>query len=87
MDYQGEKEQIAADVDKLEMTHLHDIRLLKDKIVETGVETRRAKEETEKQRQKLDDAVRDHTAKMVDLNMEKKSVQQSLDAFKIESEA
>lgn len=87
LDYQGEKDQIAADVDKQELTHLHDIRLIKDKIAESAIETRRAKDLSEKERFNLDQDQQAHQAKMVDLNMEKKTVQQSHDAFKQESEA
>lgn len=48
MDYQREKQEISADLDKVELEHMKEIRGLRDKTVETEVEVRQIQAEVEK---------------------------------------
>ena len=48
MDYQREKTEITADLDKIEMDHLKDVRLIRDKVIECEVETRKGRQDVEK---------------------------------------
>jgi len=48
LDYQREKQEITADIDRLEMEHLQDVRNIRDKIIEAEVESRRIKADVEK---------------------------------------
>ena len=48
IEYQREKTEISADIDKLEMEQLQDVRIVRDKIIEQEVESRKVKADCEK---------------------------------------
>jgi len=64
MDYQREKTEVSADVDKIELNHLQDVKLIKDRIIDTEVEVRKVKSHVEKQNAEIAKEETAHTAKM-----------------------
>ena len=48
MDYQKEKQEIANDIDKIEIEHLQELRLVRDRTVEAEVEVRQVHTEIER---------------------------------------
>lgn len=48
MDYQREKQEIANDLDKIEIEHLQELRVVRDRTVETEVEVRQVNVEIER---------------------------------------
>ena len=72
MDYQAEKGEVAADVDKIELNHLNDVRLIKDRIIETEVETRKAKADGDREVDHIEKDGQKHLNKMGDWQVQKK---------------
>ena len=64
MDYQREKQEISADLDKIELGHMSDLRGLRDKAVETEVEVRQMQSEVEKLKAAISKEASGHQAKM-----------------------
>ena len=48
LDYQREKQEINADLDKIEIEHIKEVRAIRDRIIESEVETRKASSEQER---------------------------------------
>ena len=85
MDYQAEKGEVAADVDKIELNHLNDIRLMRDKNIETEVETRKIRADCEREVDNIDKNDQTHLTKMGDWQVQKKQIEQARNNFKKES--
>jgi len=87
MDYQREKTEITADLDKIEMDHLKDVRLIRDKVIECEVETRKVRQDVEKVNQQIEKEEVSHKDKLDDFTIEKKQIQQGFENFKVDSNA
>lgn len=60
LDYQKEKGEIGAELDRIEINHMQDIKHVKDNIIDTEVETRKAKADFEKQQGVIDKLEQEH---------------------------
>lgn len=85
MDYQREKSEITADLDKIEMEHLQDVRLIRDKTIECEVETRKVRSDNERVVSQIEREDQAHKSKMDELNIEKKQIKEDHGNFKVES--
>ena len=85
IDYQREKSEITADLDKIEMEHLQDVRLIRDKIIECEVETRKVRSDNERVLVQIDKEDQAHKSKMDELSIEKKQIKEDHENFKDES--
>jgi len=85
LDYQREKSEITADLDKIEMEHLQDVRLIRDKTIECEVETRKVRSDNERVVSQIEREDQAHKSKMDELNIEKKQIKEDHGNFKVES--
>lgn len=72
LDYQREKNEIAADLDKIELTNISDIKLVKDKITQTQNQIRAIQQEQEKENKSIEKEEQQHRAKMGEWQVVKK---------------
>lgn len=86
-DYQGAKADIAGELDRFELDHLQEKRLVKDKIVEAEVEARRVQLECERVSTQIDKALEEHKGKLDEWEIEKERIRQAHENFKVESAA
>lgn len=85
MDYQREKGEITADVDKLETEHLQEVRRIKDKIIETEVDIKRARADCEREMSTIEREQQSQVTRLGEWQIEKKKIQQEHSNFIKES--
>ena len=86
MDYQAEKGDVATDADKIELNHLSDVRMVKDKIIETEVEIRKQKADCEKEKDNIGKDQSTQLTKQGEYQVQKKQIEQERVNFKKDSE-
>jgi len=64
MDYQREKQEVATDLDKIELNHLSDLKKVKDQVIDTEVETRKFKSDCERDQAVIEREEHEHSTKM-----------------------
>jgi len=67
------------------MEHLQDVRLIRDKIIECEVETRKVRSDNERVVSQIEREDQAHKSKMDELNIEKKQIKEDHENFKKES--
>lgn len=87
MDYQREKGEISADLDKIEMEHLKEVRQVRDKVIEQEVETRKVRAECERGAAQIEREEFTHRGKMDQWQVEKKQIRQAHENFNVESKS
>ena len=69
------------------MNHLQDVRIVKDAVIETEVETRKMRSDCEREMSNLEKEESGHKNKMGEQQIQKKQIEQARNNFKVESEA
>lgn len=69
------------------MDHLKDVRLIRDKVIECEVETRKIRQEVEKVHSQIEKEEVSHNDKLNDFTIEKKQIVQGTVNFKADSSA
>jgi len=87
LDYQRAKADLAAELDRCELEHLQDKRVVKDKVVEAEVEARRVQLECERVSAQIAKAEEDHQGKLEEWEVEKERTRRAQEKFKVESNA
>ena len=87
MDYQREKGEISADLDKIEIEHLKEVRQVRDKVIEQEVETRKVRAECERGAAQIEREEFAHRGKMDQWQVEKKQIRQAHENFNVESKS
>jgi len=85
LDYQRAKADLAAELDRCELEHLQDKRVVKDKVVEAEVEARRVQLECERVSAQIAKAEEDHQGKLEEWEVEKERTRRAQEKFKVES--